>query len=290
MAQTKILIIGGSGYIGTNVAQFLAQKHAVTATYRKNFTPVKNVEFFHFSEINEKDHCKALMLKFEPDIVIYAAGSNDVTFAEKDSVATQAIHSNATSIVLTAADYIKAKFIFLSSDYVFSGSEGNYSESDTPMPYSQIGKAKLNAENYIRGRSNNHVIIRSSFLLGRGTLQHPSWFDQLREMNLKKQKIPLPKKTFHNPVHISVLFQVLDKIIQQDIRNKTFHLGGLTKSSLFEVAEAFFKLCEFDEKLLETNDASSSTVPSDYSLNFTQTLRSLKLEPLLLQQSLDMLK
>lgn len=289
MAQKhKILIIGGSGYVGSTLAKALAPKHEVIVTHRKEYSPIEGVEYFKFTSLSDKDACKNLMAKFQPEIVIYTAGSNDVDAAERDSVTAQLVHSTCASVVLSAADYIKAKYIFISCDHVFTGSDGNYSESDTAIPFSQIGKAKLGAENYIRSRSNNHIIIRASLLLGRGTLNHPSWLDTLRENQIRKKKTPVSKRTYVNPVHISMLTTVIEKVIDQDIRNKTLHLGGLTKMTVYEVAQKFIQSFKYDEKLLE--EANEVTTVNDFSLNFTQTLRLLKIDPLLLEQSLELLK
>ena len=291
MAQKKkVLIIGGTGYIGSNLAKSLSAKHSVICTHRKDFTPMDGVEYLRFVELTDKDQCKNLIQKIEPEVVIYTVGSNDAIAAEKEAAQTQILHSTGASMVMTASDYIKAKYIYISSDWVFSGTEGNYSESDTAMPYSQLGKAKLGAENYIRSRSTNHAIIRASLLLGRGTLQHPSWLDVLREHQLSKKKMNLSDMTFVNPVHVSKLIQLVEKIIDQDIRNKTLHLGGLTKVSLFDLGQAFLKEFDYDLKLLEASEPAENATESDFSLNFTQTIRSLKIEPLLLEQSLDLLK
>lgn len=288
--KRKILIVGGTGYVGSSIAQFLAPKFEITCTYRKDFTPMDGVNYFGFGDISDKDKCKALMQKFAPDIVFYTAGGNDSVAAERDVPLTQYLHSTGPSVVMTAADYIKSKFIYISSDWVFAGTEGNYSETDTAMPYSQIGKAKLGAENYIRNRSGNHVIIRSAPLLGRGTLQHPSWLDVIREHQLSKKKISIPHKSKINPVHISQLLFLIEKVLEQDVKNKTFHLGGLTKTTPYEVAQAFLKKFNYDLKLIEKSDDHSSPQENDFSLNFTQSIRSFKTEPLLLEQSLDLLE
>ena len=155
--KKKVLIVGGTGFVGGNLAKALATHHQVICTYRKDFTPMSGVEYFRFADITDKEQCKALVQKFQPEVVIYTIGSNDVAKAEKEVILTQALHSTAATLVMTAADYIKAKFILVSSDWVFSGTEGNYSESDTAMPYSQIGKAKLGAENFVRSLSLIHI-------------------------------------------------------------------------------------------------------------------------------------
>jgi dTDP-4-dehydrorhamnose reductase len=192
--------------------------------------------------------------------------------------------------MLTAAEYLKAKYIYLSSDWVFSGLDGNFGESDTAIPFHALGKTKLGAENYIRSRSLNHIIIRCAPLLGRGTLDHPSWLDRLREAAVFGKPLSLSDRSIHNPVHIQELASLIDRIIEGDIRNKTLHLGGLTRISEYELALKIFETFGYSGKNLSPLKSGPESMTQDFTLNTTQTLRLLKTEPLLLEQSLDLLK
>ncbi len=286
----KILIVGGSGFVGSQLARMLAGKHSVTCTHRNNFTPLPNIEYVSFNSIQDKDRCNSLIQKHHPDVVIFAAGSNDPIKAERDPAQTQLIHLTGANQMLVAAEYVKAKYIYLSSDWVFSGQDGNFGENDTAIPYHALGKTKLGAENYVRSRSLNHVIIRCAPLLGRGTLDHPSWTDRLREAGAFQGSISLSERSIHNPVHIRELGILIDRVIEGDIRNKTLHLGGLTRISEYQLALEILEAFGFDKKILSPTKSGTGTMSLDYSLNTTQTLRLLKTEPLFLKQSLDLLK
>jgi dTDP-4-dehydrorhamnose reductase len=290
MSQRKrILIVGGSGFVGSNLAIQLSAHHQVICTYRNEFTRMPGIEYVQFNGLSDKDRSTHLAQKLEPDVVIYAAGSNDPVKAEKDPVLTQLVHLTGPNHMLIASDYVKAKFILVSSDWVFSGADGNYLESDTAIPAYGIGKSKLGAENYIRSRSLNHVIIRCAPLLGRGPLDHPSWLDLLREGEITGKHKTYSSNMFHNPVHIGELGKIILQVVESDIRNKTLHLGGLTKLSLLNLANRFLDDFGMNAEVQPTpQELEVST--QDFSLNSTQTLRLLKTEPLFLKQSFDLLK
>jgi dTDP-4-dehydrorhamnose reductase len=285
----KILIVGGSGFVGTQLAKYLSRKYPVVCTYRNDFTPVPGVEHVGFNGIQDKDRCTSLTQHHHPDVVVFAAGSNDPGKAEKESAQSQLIHLTGANQMLTATEYLKAKYIYLSSDWVFSGIEGNFAESDTAIPFHSLGKTKLGAENYIRSRSLNHIIVRCAPLLGRGTLDHPSWLDRLREAAAFQKPLALSDRSIHNPVHVRELSTLIERVIEGDVRNKTLHLGGLTRISEFDLAMEIFKKFGFDSKGLSRLKAGSDSTFQDYSLNTTQTLKLLKTEPLFLEQSLDLL-
>jgi dTDP-4-dehydrorhamnose reductase len=290
MEKKKVLIIGGNGFVGSSLARGLKDGFQITCTHRARVTPIPGVRYVQFGAFHEKDRCTHLAQTIEPDVVIYAAGSNDPVRCEKDQAHTTLTHLTGPNHMLIASDYVKAKYIFLSSDWVFSGIEGNFSEADTPIPSSSLGKTKLNAENYIRSRSLNHIIIRSAPLLGRGPLDHPSWLDHLRGNEITGRHKGYAGNSFHNPVHVGELARMIQKIIETDVRNKTLHLGGLTKLSLLDLAGRFLSEFGYSDSPLPDSTPASSTVAQDFSLNFTQTLKLLKTEPLILKQSLDLLQ
>jgi dTDP-4-dehydrorhamnose reductase len=286
----RILIVGGNGFVGSSIARALAGTNEVTCTYRHEPLQIPGVSFVHFNGLHEKDKCTALTQKYDPEVVIYAAGSNDPHLAEKEVPLSQLTHLTGPTHMLIGADYVKAKYIFISSDWVFGGPDGNHGESDTAIPSNALGKLKLGAENYIRARSLNHVIIRCAPLLGRGTIDHPSWLDQIREADLTRKHRYQSRASIHNPVHIRELGIMIDRVLKQDIRNKTLHLGGLTKISRYSLAKLFIEGFGFEMKDLPEAPKGTDLLTEDYSLNFTQTLRLLKTEPLFLKQSLDLLK
>jgi dTDP-4-dehydrorhamnose reductase len=288
----RILIVGGNGYVGSTLARELSAEHSVFSTFQNELTPQKNITYFQLSLLQDKESCRNLTLKVDPDVIIYCAGSNDLLYCEQEQNIrpTQMVQSTGASNFLAASDSVKAKFIYLSSDYIFSGVDGNYTEEDSAIPAFQLGKAKMGAENFIRSRSLNYLIIRSAPLMGRGTLDHPSWLDKIRESVLTQKKVKLPGKSVHNPVHISFLVEIIRQAISLDLKNKTLHVGGLSKVSLFECAQIFVNQLRMDPAFIEPSDASSNAMPSDYSLNFSHTLKLIQVEPLLLEESLDLLK
>jgi dTDP-4-dehydrorhamnose reductase len=221
--------------------------------------------------------------------VIYYNGKNSVADAENDPRTTQLLHASGTSHLVHASDLMKAKFIYISSDYVFSGIDGNHSETESTIPGTQLGKAKVSGETLVKTGSLNHLIIRCSPLLGRGTLDHASWLDQIREDVLRRKKVQMSTRELHNPVHISFLLDTLKKAIELDVRNRILHIGGLTKISLFDFTRIFLERFNLPLENLEASDASNSTSRIDYSLNFTDTLKLIEAKPLLLEQSLDLL-
>lgn len=288
--KLKLLIVGGSGFVGSSLTKAFVKKHHVFSTYHRSYTPIPGAYYLPLPQLTEKDRCDRFINSIEPDVVIYCLGSNDEMEAEKDPKHAQNIHSGWLTHLIHSTDMSKAKFVYLSSDCVFSGIDGNFGESHSPIPFSHLGKAKAGAENMVKTRSLNHLIIRCAPLLGRGTLDHPSWLDKIREKVIHANKMSISSRYIHNPVNISFLIEVLDKAISLDLRNKILHVAGLTRINSFQLAQKFIQEIGLSANLIECSDAESIATPIDYSLNFTETLSLVEAKPLLLEQSFDLFK
>ena len=288
--KLKILIVGGSGFVGRSLTKAFVQNYQVFSTYHLSYTPMKGAHYLPLPTLSEKDRCERFIRSIEPDVVIYCLGSNNEVEAEKDSKKTQNIHSNGVTHLVHAAEINRAKFIYISSNYIFSGIDGNFGESDSTIPSSTLGNAKAGAESLIRTRSLNHLIIRCAPLLGRGTLDHPSWLDHIREKIIHSHKVEMASRTIHNPVHISFLAKVIEKAVHEDLRNQNLHVGGLTRISDYELTKLFVKKIGLSPDQVKMSDENSHSAPSDYSLNFTETLKSIEAKPLFLEQSFDLLE
>ncbi len=290
--REKILIVGGNGYVGSNIARSLAPDYHVIATYQRKYTPIPGVEFLRAVSLDDKDHAKALILRHDPKVVIVCTGTNDVNWADYDKNLRQVqISHSAVPMELTPpTDTLKAKFIYISSDYAFAGSDGNYEEDGKTLAVSNLGKSKVSTENFVINRSVNHIILRCAPLIGRGPMDHPSWIDQLRESLFCGRTVSFTKKSYHNPVHISFLTRVIQECLKHDLKNQIFHIGGLSKVSMFECAQILAASLDLDYTKIDSSDQLPQSLINDYSINLNQTLRALKLEPLSLQDSLELMK
>ena len=288
----RILIVGGNGFVGSTLARNLSQDYEVIATYQRRYTPIEGVHFIRAIGLDEKDQGRTLVLKTEPDVVIVCTGSNNLQWCEVDRNlrAVQSSHTGVPMDMVPAIDTIKAKIIYISSDYAFSGIDGNFMEDGKTLSNISLGKSKVATENFVMNRSLNHIVLRCAPLIGRGPMDHPSWIDQLREAIFSGKTASYSNKNFHNPVHISFLISAIRESIRLDLRNKIFHVGGLDKVSLYDCAKIISGFLGLDTHRVEVAGSSSQLVTSDFSLNLTETLRTLKLEPLSLKDSLELLK
>lgn len=147
----KVFVTGGSGHLGKVLVNYLQKDHKVFAPNSKEC----NI-------LNTYDLLKTIKY-FQPDVVIHLAAFVDTFGCEENKIDALDINVLGTLNMVEACMYFNCKFVYISSEYVFGGSKGNYTIDDKLDPINVYGKTKAAAE-YIVSVLPNHQIIRAPFI------------------------------------------------------------------------------------------------------------------------------
>ena len=290
--------MGGSGFIGTHLALRLRERFKVYATYNRQPIRIPGVTFIPMNVTN-RNWVKRVVYTIRPEVVVFAAGSNGLETAEESGRDAEVVHTGGAATVSSSAEIFQPRFIYLSNCYAFDGQKGNYREQDTILPSTALGKAKVGGENFIRGKALNYVIVRSSPVFGRGNGFNLSSFDQLRIALARRNRIELPPNQLYSYAPVDGLVDLVERLIDSGIRNKTVHFGGLTKVSPFEFGQAFAKRFGYDPALVQpapiarrksTGGTMAPIQIYDFSMNAGFALETLKIQPLLLEEGFDLIE
>lgn len=286
----SILIIGGSGFIGSHLARHLGAEYKVVTTHFRQPLKIPGANDLPLS-VAKLDWLKEVLFTVQPDVILYAAGRCDLEWTEdpRNAKALDLVHAGGPAAALSASQMIGSKLIYLSTAHVFDGSRGNYHESDITMPLTALGKAKVSAENSIRSRALNFLVLRSPPLLGRGPATHPTFMDRWAIEWGRGKAVSADDQLRHNYATISEYCQWVRRCIESPIKNRILHFGGLSRTSEYELACTLAARFGIDSKKVVRKPATH-TARLDYSLNFTQSVKSLEIQPMLLKQSIDLLE
>ena len=295
MSTKAVLVVGGSGFIGTHMCLKLRETHKVFATYRTKPMQLDGVSFMPL-DLYDRESVKRLVYKIHPDCIVYVAGNPSYYWCEKNSQMAERLHAGGPSTIAAISDVFQSRFIFLSNPYVFDGKRGNYNEDDTVLPGSVIGKAKLTAENFLSSRSLNHVIIRSSPVFGRGNGFTTPLVDLLRITARSGKQIQLSDYKVQSYAPVQGLTDLVLKALDGSFRNRTLHYGGLTKMTSYQFAKEFCKRFKLPHDHIVAQKARPEEFkkiagdPSiyDFSMNSSQTISLLKIKPFLLEEAFDL--
>lgn len=149
----RVTVIGAQGQVARALAERASAEFAVTRLGRKTFD---------LEAVAGAEHAIG---STQPDIIVNAAAYTDVDGAERASDTAFRVNATGARKVAAAAAALKVPLIHVSTEYVFDGSQAEpYTEADAPAPLNAYGHSKLAGEEAVAAETNDHVILRTSWL------------------------------------------------------------------------------------------------------------------------------
>ena len=162
--EMRILIFGGTGMLGHKLAQTLAAEHEVYITVRGGFAEVSKYGIFNaertIGSVSATDigSVRTAIERAKPDVVINAIGVIKQLPTSKDVIATLATNSIFPHELEQLGREFGFRLICISTDCVFDGKKGNYTENETPNALDLYGQSKhwgeVNAPNCLTMRTS----------------------------------------------------------------------------------------------------------------------------------------
>jgi dTDP-4-dehydrorhamnose reductase len=160
-----LLVIGGSGLVGSKVAALASESFKVLATYREKKPKIPGVEFavLHKERVDEGI---ALVRATKPAFVVDTAAAHNVDRCEEERDVAWQMNAGSTGALARVATDVGARYLFVSTDFVFDGRKGRYREDDVPRPVNYYGETKLAGEHAVLAATSENLVVRPSVIYG----------------------------------------------------------------------------------------------------------------------------
>ncbi|AOH55189.1 NAD(P)-dependent oxidoreductase [Peribacillus muralis] len=227
----KVLVLGGQGMAGHVIKDYFTQDSKYHVTYT---TRDPNDKKGLYLDVTDVTSLEEIMEKVKPDITINCIGILNDHASDNTKLAFQ-VNSVFPHQLVKLTERNNGKLIHISTDCVFSGKKGDYTEEDIPDSSTIYGQSKHLGEII----SDKHLTIRTSIIgpeLKENGIGLFLWFMK------QKGKINGFEKVLWNGVTTLELAKVLDKMIQQKITG-LYHLGSdekISKAALLELLQQTF--------------------------------------------------
>jgi len=239
----KLLITGGSGFVGTNLANFFATRCSVVTTYFQHPT-ASTAESFHL-DVTNAEEVFSNFDRVRPTAVIHVAGNKNVRFCEDHPAEAHRINALGTQNVARACRQFGAHLTYLSTDLVFEGVRGNYKENELPQPTSAYGRSKLQGERLAQEELPGVAVCRSGGIYGKGS-PLLGWF--LAEIKAG-QTVECFVDVFNSPTYAENLAEMIERVISKRLGG-VFHTVGRERVSRFEFFQSYAHSLGLEDQLL----------------------------------------
>ena len=155
----KILITGSSGLLGLNLALELSADHQVVGADRNLLASKPYFESVGV-DLLAPDAVVRLMDDIRPDAVIHCAALANMDACESDPEVAQRLNAWLPGEIAARCAEHGAQLVHISTDAVFDGKVGGYTEEDTPNPLSVYAQTKLDGEESVFSAMPEAVVTR----------------------------------------------------------------------------------------------------------------------------------
>lgn len=264
----KILITGGSGLLGMKLKKILEKNdyNVYTAFHQ---SPIEKEKIFQL-DITLSEDVDYVLKQVSPDVVVHTAAYTNVDRCEKDRDTAFAVNAQGTRNIAGSAKKMGAKFVYVSTDYVFDGEKGFYNENDTTNPINYYGTTKLEGENATEEICSDFIIARASVIYGAKKKNFATWAIDMLE---KGNQINIVTDQYVSPTLNTDLAEQLVALIEKDAKG-VFHTVGRERISRYDFVEVIADVFDLDKNLI--NPARMADInwiarrPMDSSLDMSR--------------------
>jgi len=214
-------ITGAGGLIGNYLVKTAPTKWTVRPITRAD------VDLLDFAKVDLLMHLE------KPAAIIHCAAITKNPQCDADPAAAMRVNKDATANLAASASAEKIPFIFLSSDLVFDGKKGNYTENDSPNPISVYGKSKVRAEEIVLSNANQ-AVIRTSLNAGHSPTGDRAFNEEMCAAFKEGRTLNLFEDEFRCPIPAEFTARAIWEIVGE---SGIFHLCGAERLSRYEIGE-----------------------------------------------------
>lgn len=274
MAAKKILITGASGFLGYHLLRLaFAKGYEVYGLYHSGHISFEHSTNLQLDLRNYIDMGNVID-DIEPDVVIHAAALADAALCQKNPDLSYEINVEVTRNLAGICSDYQIPFVYTSTDLVFDGVKGNYTEEDTPNPIMIYGEHKLLAEQEAARVYPEALIVRCPLMYGALEASDKTYFSSF----IKSLKEGKQANLFHDEYRsVGGGRSVAQGILHLcEEANGLFHLAGPERVSRFDFGMAAVAAFDLDKNLIHSlsqKDIQMSVPrPADVSLNIQKAL------------------
>lgn len=219
----KVFISGASGLLGGNCLRvFKTLGWEVVGSHFSYPTP----DTVFYDTLNPDSSANFDLIAFQPDVIVHCGALTHVDYCELHQQESYEKTVNSTRALLQMAKRLKARIVFISTDYVFDGASGPYREGVRANPLNIYGLHKLEAEGLVQASMIPYLILRITNVYG----------DEHRNKNFvsrivtqcqegQKLSLKLPYDQFASPTNAHDIARALACLLKDD-RQGVYHIGG----------------------------------------------------------------
>ena len=237
----RILVTGVGGQLGTDVVAELKKRgHEVIGVSQEEL------------DITEEAKVEAFVMNTRPEAIIHCAAYTAVDAAEDNYELAYQVNCLGTRYLARACKNLNGKFIYISTDYVFSG-EGvqPWKVDDITNPQNNYGKTKLLGEEEVKKYTDQYYIVRTSWVIG---AVGKNFVKTMLQLGKARGAVSVVNDQIGAPTFTKNLSTLLSDMVETN-RYGVYHATNEGECSWYEFAVEIFRQAKLDVTVTPVNSS-----------------------------------
>jgi dTDP-4-dehydrorhamnose reductase len=287
--MSGIVVLGGTGLVGNALLRAWEKRgeRVSAATYR-----IHQASGFLQLDMRDEARVAELLGSLKPRIVAVPAANPYVDYCETHPEETRSVNVDGTLNVARACEKIGARMVFFSSDYVFDGVKGVYSEDDPPSPINEYGRQKAETERQVLQIDPANLVIRTSGAYG-WQWEPKNFVLQILGRLGRGERMKVVKDLRYNPTYVENLAAITVALAEAGARG-VFHAVGADEISRHEFALRAARAFGLDASLIDGVSSSEfrspTPRPKESSLKTDKVRTTVAVQPIGVDEGLRAMK
>jgi dTDP-4-dehydrorhamnose reductase len=231
----KIVVTGVNGQLGYDVVKELS---------RRKYNDVIGIDIKDL-DITDENAVKDFMNVNKPDVIVHCAAYTAVDNAEDNKQTCYDVNVSGTKHLVECAKEVDAKFVYISTDYVFSGDkDSEYLVEDIPNPKSVYGETKYLGEVETLKHSK-HFIVRISWVFGKNG---NNFIKTMLRLGKEKNELNIVSDQVGSPTYTHDLAKLIVDMIETD-KYGVYQATNEGVCSWYEFAQKIFEFSNVEISL-----------------------------------------
>lgn len=292
----KIAILGAAGKVGEAVYKILSREleamFILITTETKYILEDINDELVHI-DVTNKTTLKETLYNYNPEVIINCIAFTNVDACESEKKKAWEFNTTLVENLTNISKVLNAHFITFSTDFIFNGQKGPYSETDKPDPLNYYGKSKLAAENLVIGNYSNYTIFRTNLVFGYSSYGKGDFIRWVISNLQQEKEIFVVDSLFANP---TITDDIAEAVLMAILKKKfgIYNIAGMTYLDRLSIAKEVARIFNLDENLIKKTDIKelkqSAIRPEKAGLVVLKAITDLGVHPGTLESALINLK
>jgi len=271
------LITGVSGFLGWNLLGYFREGYEAIGTYA-SLPPGGETGRFIRLDIRDPEATSRVIRETGPAIVIHAAAVTSPALCMSRPDLARDVNLLGTANIIRAVREIGARLLYTSTDRVFDGRRGWYTEEDAPAPLGCYEANKLAGEKEIEKTIPGAVIVRLPLMYGPKSPTHGSFLEWMFEAFHRRAPLELFSDQLRTPLYVEDAARAIGLLLDRPDLSGLFHLGGPERISRSDFGYRMAEIFGFDPGVIRparmADKKGIPPTPVDVSLNSEKIFRA----------------